>query len=1350
MESNDACGKRYCSKIPSFNGKNYENWSYRVRLEIEGEGLLKYLNPPPRTRTQDSVWQKEDCNCRRLIVSHISDSQLEIVKNAATAFDMWQTLSLNFKRTSEVQIEELREKFNSLQFDGNDLNAYLNEFRSIIRMLREGSCQLEQKEMIQRLLSSLPSPYKPFKDVIRIVGKTNDLEDVIKALRDFNIGLKNESSIDQNQRSAMLNDGTERNQNSNCNTRRNNFNSNNKPNRMKNSVSVSSSNNRCSNCNMSGHNSRFCRKPKTLNKSIVCYKCQCFGHFAKQCQSKIDKVSNKNSDHKNLNLVDRQSKETVSDEYVPVSFLACNQVTEESSLKFVVDSGASDHFVCTDNVFSETTTLNDPIEITTAKRGVSMNVTKKGKISSINCEIKNVLYAPDVGKNLLSVGKITNNDLTVVFRKDNVKVIREADNTLITEGKRVGNLYEIEFAVSKSKRSANVSVDDNCINFSEQSLKLKLWHARLGHLNPNSLKWMCDNNLLNFKFKANDTDFCEPCAMAKSKCKPHKGKISKTTRILELVHTDVCSASPDVTFDGFRYFLTFLDDFSNFVTVYLIRSKSEVADLMIQYITENTNRHNLPLSRIRCDNGGEYINNKLEDYCKQKGVILETTIRDNPEQNGKAEKLNDTLLSKARTLLISAGLAPSMWGEAVLTAAYLYNRTPSVNNSKLAAVIWYNKDIDYSRIKVFGSDAYCHKSVKQRVGKFDSRSNKLIFVGYSLNGYRLWDAVHKRIIVDRDVDFNEDSVLSKMISSKVVQLDNLQNCQDIENVIIPEDESNVNKSVIDLDNIENVICNVANSESNACSDNYSCIFNVESLLNVYPNNVKEARASIDWKNWKDAIESELKAINENNTWTLVERPRNVNVLTSRWVFRVKENLQGEKIFKARLVARGYEQDKKFELGDIYAPVVNLNTVRTLLSVSNHYGYHVHQLDISNAFLYGKLVDEVYLEIPDGVEIKNSRADSVFKLNRSLYGLNQAPKAWNDVFNEFVTSVGLKRSEMDECLYYGKIDDAVTYLVVYVDDVLISSASYDVVEKMKNKLSDRFKVKQLTGVRSFLGINIVYDRSNGVLKMNQRNLIKKVVERFNVSDAVNVKTPIEKNLCISLDKDTPKMTSKPYKQLLGCLMYVMLATRPDLCYAVSYFGQYQNCATDEHFNYLLRVLKYLKSTKNYDLVYRRNYSSVENSNPLEVFVDADWANCLDTRHSVSGCCFKLFNDVITWKSSKQTLVTLSSTESEFVSLCSAVSEVLWMKNLLLEIGIDVRCPIIIREDSQSCIKFIKRKNWNTKRSKHIDVKYRFVKEKFENNIIDLIFVESGDQLADMFTKGLERVKFERFVRLLNLE
>ncbi len=363
----------------------------------------------------------------------------------------------------------------------------------------------------------------------------------------------------------------------------------------------------------------------------------------------------------------------------------------------------------------------------------------------------------------------------------------------------------------------------------------------------------------------------------------------------------------------------------------------------------------------------------------------------------------------------------------------------------------------------------------------------------------------------------------------------------------------------------------------------------------------------------------------------------------------------------------------------------------------------------------------------------------------MYGLQQSPKAWNEEFNKFMSSLGFKRSDADECLYIYNSKGICTYLLLYVDDIVLCSKNLNNVEIFKTRIAEKFRSRDLGNVRNFLGLHIDYNRCDGILKINQSSLITNVAQRFRVSNSKQVYSPIESKLDLSEGNGKQGLTKLPYRGLVGCLMYIMLGSRPDICYAISYYAQFMDRATDEHFGYLLRVLEYLVTTKNLALTFSRNNSDVA----LELYSDANWANCPVTRRSVSGCCAFVYGNLVSWFSRKQAIVTLSSSESELVALCDGSREAIWLKRLLRDLNVNVINNCVIYEDSQSCLKLIKNSNWNACRSKHIDTKFKFVSDLFTNNEFIFEYIPTECQLGDLFTKGIGNVKFKSFVRKLNM-
>ena len=247
---------------------------------------------------------------------------------------------------------------------------------------------------------------------------------------------------------------------------------------------------------------------------------------------------------------------------------------------------------------------------------------------------------------------------------------------------------------------------------------------------------------------------CEVCLEAKQTRSPFKSERTRASRPLEIIHTDVCGPVDPVTWDGKKYFTTFLDDYTHFLMVYLIEGKYEVIDAIKEYVAEVEAKWNYKVSKIRCDNGGEYANKNLSNWCKMKGIMLDYTISYTPQLNGKAERINRTVMETTRALLSDSKLPKNMWGEALRTAAYLMNRSPTSTLDTTPAEKWFQKRPDLSKLKIFGSIVYAH--VNKPIKKLDSRTEKYILVGYGTNGYRLWDKNMKKIIMSSDVKVIED------------------------------------------------------------------------------------------------------------------------------------------------------------------------------------------------------------------------------------------------------------------------------------------------------------------------------------------------------------------------------------------------------------------------------------------------------------------------------------------------------------------------------------------------------------------------------------------------------------------
>jgi hypothetical protein len=492
--------------------------------------------------------------------------------------------------------------------------------------------------------------------------------------------------------------------------------------------------------------------------------------------------------------------------------------------------------------------------------------------------------------------------------------------------------------------------------------------------------------------------------------------------------------------------------------------------------------------------------------------------------------------------------------------------------------------------------------------------------------------------------------------------------------------------------------------------------------------------------WQEAINKEGQALDDNGTWKLVERPSGKKVLTSMWVLKIKRNSDGTiERYKARLVVRGCFQVKGIDFDEIFAPVVRLESLRVLLAITCIEDLECEQMDIETAFLNGECKEEVYMEQPQGL-VKPGMEHLVCKLVKSLYGLKQAPRAWHKALTDFLVSIGFNKLFSDPCIYMKLEKEEKQIIAIYVDDLLLITKSVETMRKMKASIGAKFKAKTLGSVNFILGLKVTRDRQARKLWINQEQHAKSILEKFNFSHCKPVDTPTWSQR--KLEKGTSILSQdKPYRQLIGSLMYLMVGSRPDIAYAVQDVSQFLNCYDKSHWEAGKRILRYIQGTSSVGLEYSGERVI------LGAYADSDYASSTVDRKSVSGYITKIGNCVITWSSRKQRTVAQSTAEAEYISLAHCTREVLFLRQLLGELGYEQSTTEIL-DDNQACISMAENPVQHS-RTKHIDVRYHFIRERVKNKEVKVKYVESKENVADILTKGLERPAFQYLFKIMGL-
>lgn len=575
------------------------------------------------------------------------------------------------------------------------------------------------------------------------------------------------------------------------------------------------------------------------------------------------------------------------------------------------------------------------------------------------------------------------------------------------------------------------------------------------------------------------------------------------------------------TWDGNRFYVSFIDDYSHFTIIYLMSSKDQVLQCFREYEALVTAHFGSRISRLRTDNGGEYVGGEMRRFCRSKGIAMETTIPYTPQQNGVSERMNRTLMERARAILAESGFGKEMWGEAVYTATYVTNRCPTaaVDVHKTPYELWTGRKPDVSKLRIFGCAAYTHIPKELRT-KLDPKGRKLYMVGYTVNGYRLWDAEKRKVIVARDIVFDECSLFGgkqevQEAPTKEVELSFKKRA-----VAEPEPEEVSSEDDVPENEVQEAVVRRSGRarKDPVWFDCYemSCglALSAENFVEDLPNTVAGLKKRDDWERWKQAITEEIESLEKNKTWILTSLPTGRTVIDSKWVFKIKRNEVGAvDRYKARLVARGFTQRRGFDYEDTYSPVAKLTTLRAVLAVANFGDMHLHQLDVKTAFLNGTLKQDIYMRLPD----EFGAGDLVAKLQKSLYGLKQASREWNKRFQDFIVNLGFRQSQADSCLYIAWKDGEAVFLIIYVDDIIIASRSISVVDALKKKLSLEFEMTDLNDVKMFLGLAIERDREKGVLQINQKQYLLSLLNRFGMGECKAAPTPMEAGL--KLEKAT---------------------------------------------------------------------------------------------------------------------------------------------------------------------------------------------------------------------------------------
>jgi hypothetical protein len=520
---------------------------------------------------------------------------------------------------------------------------------------------------------------------------------------------------------------------------------------------------------------------------------------------------------------------------------------------------------------------------------------------------------------------------------------------------------------------------------------------------------------------------------------------------------------------------------------------------------------------------------------------------------------------------------------------------------------------------------------------------------------------------------------------------------------------------------------------------------------TYPRSFAEAMTRPDADLYWQSAMDEIQALVDNGTWEATQLPPGRKAIGCRWVFVVKHKSDGSvDRYKARLVAKGFSQRPGFDFTETFAPTARWAALRAIMVLGCFQDMEIESVDISSAFLHADTDTDIYMDQPEG--LPQGPKGTVLKLLKNIYGLKQASRAWYQLLDKVLSELGFKKVRCEHSVWVYEKDGVKVIVPVYVDDLTVVSNSKAAIKSFIADLKKHLKLRELGPVEYLLGVKISRDRATRTLKLSQRQYVVDLLARYGYSDCSPLSTPMDpgvrlcKDMCPKTAEELEEMRSIPYAHAVGSLGYLAISTRPDISYTVSTLGKFNSNPGMRHWQAVKHLFRYLKGTMDYELTYSPTTSP--SGEMFSSYSDADHGGDKDSGRSTGAYVIKMGTGAISWSSKLQTVVALSTTEAEYLAAVSAGQEIIWLWNLLSELGFPPSSSSTLHIDNMSAISVVKNPEHHG-RMKHMDLKHHWLRETVGSGLISVLHCPTADMPADILTKPLERIKVVRGAELLGL-
>ena len=830
-----------------------------------------------------------------------------------------------------------------------------------------------------------------------------------------------------------------------------------------------------------------------------------------------------------------------------------------------------------------------------------------------------------------------------------------------------------------------------------------------------------------------------------------------------------------------------------------MKKKSDAPKALLKFLADarpfgpvkcmSTDPYLCPVQRLRSDNGGEFTSNKFADSLVANSIKHEKSAPYSPHQNGTVERGWRTMFDMSRCLLVESKLPKEFWTYAVMTAVYIRNRCFHQRTKQTPYFLLTGKKPNISNMHVFGTICYPYNIKKT---KLDDRSVKGVFLGYDKESpaYIVYYPDTRKVLTHRVVTFT-DTAPPLRRGDDIVH-DNLwvhDDDDDFPGYVPPAPLNNNNNPPPPVqDNVEVEVVNVDENVGvdpsvrrnpardrrppahlvedyvlgDADVDTADYVQNFDNVTFCFrasvtvPKTYKQAMSSDESDKWKVAMDEEISSLHKNNTYTLVPYPNEKQIVGGRWVYSVKVEPSGKERYKARYVAQGFKQIHGSDYFETFAPTPKMSSVRMMMQMATELDLLVHQLDVKTAYLNAPLDCEIFMSQPIGYEqSSDSGVQLVCKLNKALYGLKQSGRMWNTVLSSFLKDRKFIQSQHDPCLYIYRDNPEIVFLLHWVDDIIIA-ATPNLLERVKSWLKNRFHMTDLGPICEFLGIR--FKQTDKTITMDQSKYLENKLIKYGLYTCKPRCTPCELVDYNENRESEEKVDNKVYREMVGSLIYAMTCTRPDISWAVSRLSQKLSNPSGGDFVMLKHVFRYILGTINHSLTFRKSVNGLR----LIGYSDADWAGSKPDRKSTSGYMFTLTHDgpAVSWKSKKQDSVALSTCEAEYMAACAAAQEAIYLSRVFRDFCqtvpsrdlngdsplINLASNVVVNVDNQGAIGLAKNPV-SHKKTKHVDIKYHFVRECVLNKKIELVYVPTAFNVSDLMTKPTSKVKLSQFRKLM---